>query len=57
MNYEDMTHEQLANEAIRTGKARDNDELIEAGRDLQKLVDNEEDSQEQAAKVIELLRA
>ncbi len=57
MNSEDMTHEQLANKAIRTGKAYDNGELIEAGRELQTLVDNEEDSQEQADKVIELLRA
>lgn len=57
MNSEDMTHEELANEAICTGTARDNDELIEAGRDLQTLVDTEEDSQEQADKVIELLRA
>jgi len=57
MNSEDMTHEQLANKAIRTGKAYDNGELIEAGHELQKLVDNEEDSQEQADKVIRLLRA
>jgi hypothetical protein len=52
-----MTHEELATEAIRTGKITGNNELIEAGRELQTLVDNEEDSQEQADKVIELLRA
>ena len=57
MNSEDMTHEELATEAIRTGKITGNNELIEAGRELQTLVDNEEDSQEQADKVIELLRA
>lgn len=57
MTLEDLTHEQLATEAIRNGKIYDNEELLEAGRDLQALVDNEEDSQEQAEKVMELLRA
>lgn len=31
--------------------------MIEAGRDLQTIVDNEEESQNQANKVIDLLRA
>lgn len=57
MNSEDMTHEELANEAIRTGKARDDDALIEAGRELQSLVDKEKESLEQAERVIEMLRA
>jgi hypothetical protein len=57
MNTEDMTHEELANEAIRTGRASNDDALIEAGRELQSLVDAESESAAQAQKVIELLRA
>ncbi len=56
-NIDEMTHEELANEAISMGKARNDGDLIEAGRDLQTIVDNEEESQNQANKVIDLLRA
>lgn len=57
MNIEDMTHEELANEAIRKGRAHNDDALVEAGRELLTLVENEKASGEQAITVIDLLRA
>ena len=56
MNIEDLTHEQLATEAIHTGKTREDDNLVDAGRTLQTLVDAEADSMTQAGVVLELLR-
>ena len=56
MNTENMTHEEIANEAIRIGRRDNNTDLIDLGRDLQSLVDAEEDSTAKAAEVIAAIR-
>ena len=52
-----MLHEELAVEAIRLGKRLDDADLIEAGQELQELIDNEEESAEKAEEVREMIRS
>jgi len=51
----EMTHDELAEHAMRAGTSSNNDALWEAGWNLSKAVDSEDDSEELAAIVISKL--
>ncbi len=57
MNYQpsDMTHDELAEHAMKVGTATSNDALWSAAYDLQDAVNKEEDSEELASLVLSLL--
>jgi hypothetical protein len=51
----DMTHDELAEHAMRVGTATGNDDLRDAGWDLSRAVDREDDSAALGEKVLDLL--
>lgn len=51
----EMSHDELAEHAMRVGTATNNDTLWDAGWDLQKAVEKEIDSFEIASRVLDLL--